>query len=62
MSKPEWELLTKKRGRSTQGVPLGKEDLAWVTNTVTLVHGQRAAVLVHMFRAEHRLDDGYLEP
>jgi hypothetical protein len=27
MSKPEWKLLTKKRGSSTQGIPPGKEDL-----------------------------------
>jgi glyoxylase-like metal-dependent hydrolase (beta-lactamase superfamily II) len=49
MSKLEWKLLTKKRGSSTQGVPPGKEGLAWVTNTVTLIHGQRDAVLVDTF-------------
>ena len=43
MSKLEWKLLTKKRGSSTQGIPPGKEDLAWVTNTVTLIFGQRDA-------------------
>ena len=46
MSKLEWKLLTKKRASSTQGVPAGKEDLAWVINTVTLIYGQRDAVLV----------------
>lgn len=45
----KWELLTKKRGSSTQGVPAGKENLAWVTNTVTLIHGERDAVLVDTF-------------
>jgi len=49
MSKLAWKLLTKKRRSSTQGIPPGKEDLAWVTNTVTLIFGQRAAVLVDTF-------------
>jgi beta-lactamase superfamily II metal-dependent hydrolase len=56
MSKSElkWELLTKKRGSSTQGIPAGKEHLAWVTNTVTLIHGERDAVLVDTFlSAQH---------
>ena len=46
MAKLNWKLLTKKRGSSTQGIPPGKEDLAWVTNTVTLIYGERDAVLV----------------
>jgi glyoxylase-like metal-dependent hydrolase (beta-lactamase superfamily II) len=53
-SKLKWELLTKKRGSSTQGIPAGKEHLAWVTNTVTLIHGERDAVLVDTFlSAQH---------
>ena len=40
MSKLEWKLLTKKRASATQGVPPGKEHLAWVTNTVTLTLGR----------------------
>jgi glyoxylase-like metal-dependent hydrolase (beta-lactamase superfamily II) len=52
MSKLQWKLLTKKRGSSTQGVPPGKEDLAWVTNTVTLIYGDRDAVLVDTFLSE----------
>ena len=48
-SKLKWQLLTKKRGSSTQGIPAGKEHLAWVTNTVTLVYGERDAVLVDTF-------------
>src|ERR1700755_562549 len=44
-----WKLLTKKRGSSTQGLPPGKEDLAWVTNTVTLIYGERDAILVDTF-------------
>jgi glyoxylase-like metal-dependent hydrolase (beta-lactamase superfamily II) len=49
MPKVEWKLLTKRRGSSTQGLPPGKEDLAWVANTVTLVYGERDAVLVDTF-------------
>jgi len=49
MSKLKWKLLTKKRGSSTQGIPSGKEHLAWVTNTVTLLHGDRDAVLIDTF-------------
>src|SRR5215510_11711711 len=45
----KWKLLTKKRGSSTQGIPAGKEDLAWVTNTATLIYGERDAVLVDTF-------------
>lgn len=44
-----WKLLTKKRNGSTQGLPPGKEDLAWVTNTVTLIYSERDAVLVDTF-------------
>src|ERR1700724_1205740 len=49
MPKLNWELLTKKRGSSTQGLPAGKEGLAWVTNTVTLIYGERDAILVDTF-------------
>ncbi|MBV9927489.1 MAG: MBL fold metallo-hydrolase [Acidobacteria bacterium] len=53
MSKLEWKLLTKKRGSSTsQGIPPGKEDLLWVTGTVTLIYGERDAVLVDTFLSE----------
>ena len=52
MSKLIWKLLTKKRRSATQGIPPGKEDLAWVTNTVTLIYGQRDAVLVDTFLSE----------
>jgi len=52
MSKLNWKLLTKKRGSATQGLPTGKEDLAWVTNTVTLIHGERDAILVDTFLSQ----------
>jgi len=52
MADLKWKLLTRKRASSTQGVPPGKEDLAWVTNTVTLVYCQRDAVLADTFLSE----------
>src|SRR6201985_3896115 len=53
MSKLEWKLLTKKRGSSTsQGIPPGKEGLLWITGTVTLIYGERDAVLVDTFLSE----------
>ena len=40
MPKLEWKVLTKKHGSSTsQGIPPGKEDLLWVTGSVTLIYG-----------------------
>jgi glyoxylase-like metal-dependent hydrolase (beta-lactamase superfamily II) len=52
MSRLKWKLLTKKRGSATRGLPPGKEDLAWVSGTVTLIYGQRDAVLVDTFLTE----------
>jgi len=57
MSRFEWKLLTKKRESATKGVPPGKEALAWVTNTVTLIYGERDAVLVDTFLFEQRRVD-----
>jgi hypothetical protein len=37
----QWSLMTKKRPSASQGVPPGKEALAWVSNTVTLISGVR---------------------
>src|SRR6202795_4368903 len=54
MPKLNWKLLTKKRASSTQGLPPGKEALAWVTNTVTLIYGERDAVLVDTFLSEQQ--------
>jgi len=54
MSKLNWKLLTKKRASSTQGLPPGKEALAWVTNTVTLIYGERDAVLIDTFLSEQQ--------
>jgi glyoxylase-like metal-dependent hydrolase (beta-lactamase superfamily II) len=49
MQRLNWKILTKKRAGVTQGLPPGKEDLAWVTNTVTLIYGERDAILVDTF-------------
>src|SRR5215813_4323902 len=49
MTKLNWKLLTKKRAGVTQGLPPGKKDLAWVTNTVTLIYGEVDAILVDTF-------------
>jgi len=54
MTKLDWTLLTKRRGSSTQGVPPGKENLAWVNNTVTLITGDTDAVLVDTFLREQQ--------
>ncbi len=49
MPRLNWKILTKQRGTSTPGIPPGKEDLAWVTNTVALIYGERDAILVDTF-------------
>ena len=46
MTLSTWKLLTKGRAGVTQGLPARRGDLAWVTNTVTLIYGERDAVLV----------------
>jgi glyoxylase-like metal-dependent hydrolase (beta-lactamase superfamily II) len=56
-SKLNWKLLTKKRTSSTRGIPPGKENLAYVTNTVTLIYGERDAALVDTFLSEEQLRD-----
>jgi len=48
-SKLQWRLLTKKRNGLSLDLPPGKENLAWVTNTVTLIYGERDAILVDTF-------------
>jgi glyoxylase-like metal-dependent hydrolase (beta-lactamase superfamily II) len=48
-SKLQWQLLTRKRAGLSQGLPPGKEHLAWVANTVTLIYGGHDAILVDTF-------------
>ena len=45
----KWKTLAKKRRSATQGIPPGTEALQWVANTVTLIYGDRDAVLVDTF-------------
>ena len=48
-SRLKWKTLAKKRRSATQGIPPGTEALQWVANTVTLIYGDRDAVLVDTF-------------
>ena len=41
-----WDVLTVKRPGLTRDLPPGKEELMWVANSSTLIHGERDAVLV----------------
>ena len=41
-----WDVLTVKRPGLTRDLPPGKEDLMWVANSSTLIHGERDAVLM----------------
>src|ERR1700728_450817 len=41
-----WDVLTVKRPGLTRDPPPGKEELRWVANSSTLIHGERDAVLV----------------
>ncbi|PFH11357.1 glyoxylase-like metal-dependent hydrolase (beta-lactamase superfamily II) [Collimonas sp. PA-H2] len=49
----QWELLVKKRNSDPSRVPPGNESLTesliWITNTVTLLYGERDAMLVDTF-------------
>ncbi|HSH94411.1 MAG TPA: MBL fold metallo-hydrolase, partial [Roseimicrobium sp.] len=44
-----WDVLTVTRPGLTRDLPPGKEDLAWVANSSTLIHGAHDAVLVDTF-------------
>jgi glyoxylase-like metal-dependent hydrolase (beta-lactamase superfamily II) len=45
----QWNVLTIKRAGLTRDLPAGKEELMWVANSSTLIHGERDAVLVDTF-------------
>ena len=57
MSSLNWKLLTRKRAGVTKGLPPGKENLAWVTNTVTLIYGERDAILADTFLSVQHLKE-----
>ena len=44
-----WDVLTVKRPGLSRDLPAGKEELAWVANSWTLIYGERDAVLVDTF-------------
>jgi glyoxylase-like metal-dependent hydrolase (beta-lactamase superfamily II) len=45
----KWNVLTMRRPGLSRDLPPGKEQLAWVANSATLIHGKRDAVLVDTF-------------
>ena len=57
MSELNWKLLIKKRSTAAPGLPPAREDLTWVTYTVTLVHGERDAILVDTFLSVQHSND-----
>jgi glyoxylase-like metal-dependent hydrolase (beta-lactamase superfamily II) len=48
----QWKLFIRRRPSATQGTPAGKDELKWVANTTTLIHGKRDALLVDTFLSE----------
>jgi len=48
----QWKLFIRRRASATQGTPPGKDELKWVANTATLIHGERDALLVDAFLSE----------
>src|SRR5713226_9399391 len=48
-NKLQWDVLTIKRPGLSRDLPAGKEELMWVANSSTLIHGERDAVLVDTF-------------
>jgi glyoxylase-like metal-dependent hydrolase (beta-lactamase superfamily II) len=45
----QWEVFTSKRPGLSRDLPPGKEELMWVSNSSTLIYGERDAVLVDTF-------------
>lgn len=48
----QWKLFIRRRASATRGTPAGKDELKWVANTTTLIHGERDALLVDTFLSE----------
>ena len=44
-----WDVLTIRRPGLTRDLPTGREELMWVANSSTLIHGELDAVLVDTF-------------
>jgi glyoxylase-like metal-dependent hydrolase (beta-lactamase superfamily II) len=47
--KLNWDIFTSKRPGLSRDLPPGKEDLMWVSNSSTLIYGERDAILVDTF-------------
>jgi glyoxylase-like metal-dependent hydrolase (beta-lactamase superfamily II) len=47
--KLKWDVFTIKRPGVSRDLPTGKEELMWVSNSSTLIYGERDAVLVDTF-------------
>jgi glyoxylase-like metal-dependent hydrolase (beta-lactamase superfamily II) len=45
----KWKVFTNKRPGLSRDLPPGKEELMWVSNSSTLIYGERDAVLVDTF-------------
>lgn len=45
----DWEVFTVRRPGLSRDLPPGKEELAWVANSATLIYGERDALLVDTF-------------
>lgn len=45
----QWEVFTSKRPGLSRDLPPGNEELMWVSNSSTLIYGERDAVLVDTF-------------
>jgi glyoxylase-like metal-dependent hydrolase (beta-lactamase superfamily II) len=45
-SRLKWDVLAKRCASCTRGAPHGKDTLKWVSNSVTLIHGECDAMLV----------------
>jgi glyoxylase-like metal-dependent hydrolase (beta-lactamase superfamily II) len=48
----QWKLFIRRRASATQGTPPGKDELKWVANTTTMIHGEQDALLVDTFLSE----------
>jgi hypothetical protein len=48
----QWKLFIRRRASATQGTPPGKDELKWVANTTTLIHGEQDALLVDTFLSD----------
>ena len=56
----KWEVFSSRRPGLTRDLPPGKEELMWVSNSSTLIYGERDAVLVDTLltiEQSHRLLD-----